>query len=160
MSDLRFSRFGRAPVLGALPFLAFGLALAIWIPPLILAENPNEDVVLLRWAGWGISAFAIALGSLRGAITINVAHGEVVAWWGFGVPWRRTRLPLDRFDRIAIEREAPGETGVHNVYPVFLRGARDSVRLIGGTRDRDRSRAFAERVSAALGLPVEDPSQG
>lgn len=160
MGDLRFSRFGRAPQFGALPFLTFGLALAVWAPPLILAESPNEDVTLLHWVGWGIATFAIVLGSLRGAITIDVASGEVVTWWGFGVPWRRKRVPLDRFDRITIEREAPGETGMRHIYPVFLRGARDSVRLLGGTRERDRSRRFADRVSAQLGLSVEDASHG
>lgn len=152
---LRFSRFGKAPLLAALPLLAFGLALALWMPGLILGENPDEDVGLLRGIGWGITTFALMLGSLRGATVVDLGRGEVSRWWGFLVPWRRQVRPLAAFDRIRVVREAPGETGMHHLYPVYLTGTSDSFQLLGGTRERDRSRRFADAVSAQLGLPVE-----
>lgn len=157
---LRFSRFGRAPLLAALFFLAFGLSLALLIPPLILAENPGEDVGLVRAVGWAITAFALVLGSLRGATVIDPGRGEVSRWWGFLVAWRREVRSLAAFDRIRIAREAPGETGMHHLYPVYLSGESDSFQLLGGTRDHDRSQRFADEVSARLGLPIEDLGRG
>ena len=112
--QLKFSKAGWVCIIFGALLIIPGFLLLFVAAPAILRKNPgDEDVFWIYFAGGILIGIGVLIMSIRGGTRIDLESRAVHHWWGFAVFGSRKERSLDDFDHIFIDRDQPGDRGVH-----------------------------------------------
>ena len=158
--NLRFG--GGLMSLFGLPFLLAGLGV-IAAAFAVKFGALNGDMPLYFGLPFGavfaLIGYCLVFG--RSGIQADYASGEIVKWWGFPMPVRRTTYAIKSARDVRIAREVRrSDKSSYVVFPVYIEFDGDESLKVSEPRQEQKTRQTAEQVAEFLRLPLADATSG